>query len=217
MSQKSLPLRDGTAVARRLDCMKRADRLPRNAKGRKDMKPKTALSAITLAALVAASFSSASFAQAGGPGGADRMPPFNFTEMDANQDGKVTKDEIAAFHAAQIAKIDANGDGFVTADELQAMHDQMAAKRAENRTARMIEHLDTNKDGKLSVAEMAAGGERGNRGDKMFDRVDTDNDGAISQAEADAAKAQMEEHMKKRGDHNGWGHGHDKGTRGGNN
>jgi len=180
-------------------------------------KTKTALSAISLAAIVAAALSTSSFAQAGGPRGADRMPPFNFTEMDANHDGKVTKDEIAAFHAAQIAKTDANGDGFISAEELVAMQARMAAKHEEDRAARMIEHLDSNKDGKLSVAEMSAGGDRGGRGDKMFDRIDTNHDGAISQDEADAARAHMEEHRKHRGDHKRGHQDGDQGMRDGNN
>jgi hypothetical protein len=159
---------------------------------------KIALTTLTLAAVVAAGLSTASFAQQGGHGGADRQPPFNFSEMDANSDGKVTKEEIAAHRTAMIAAIDANGDGNITADELMAMREQQAEQRATDRAAKMIERLDADKDGKLSVAEMTAGADHGGRGDKMFDRVDTDKDGAISQEEADVAKAKMEERMKDR-------------------
>lgn len=173
------------------------------------MNTKVALSAITLAAVVAAGLSTASFAHQGGRDGADRQPPFNFAEMDANGDGKVTMEEIAAHRAAMIARIDADGDGNISADELLAMQEQQARQRAENRAARMIERLDTDKDGKLSVAEMTAGSDRGDFGAKMFSRIDSDNDGAISQEEADAAKARMGERMKDRGGK------HSKGKRGG--
>ncbi len=167
------------------------------------MKTKTILSAVTLAAMVAASFSSIANAEMG-PRGGDRgamMPAFE--EMDANGDGKVTKEEIATFRAAQIAALDTDKDGNLSEAELIAGKKMREDAREAKMAKRMIERQDTNKDGVLSVEEMAGPADRG---DRMFDRIDTDDDGAISKAEADAAKEKMGKrggkgkHKHKRGD-----------------
>lgn len=165
------------------------------------MKTKTILSAVTLAAMVAASFSTVAQADAGGRG--DRGGPmFNFEEMDANADGKVTKEEITAYHAAKIAAMDTDKDGNLSEAELLAGQQQRQAEREAQRGAkmvkRMLERQDANKDGVLSVTEMTPPADRG---DKMFDRADVDGDGAISKAEADV----MMEKMAKRGDKRGKG------------
>ena len=63
----------------------------------------------------------------------------------------------------------------------------------------MLERMDTDKDGKLSMDEMQAMKDKGPRGkmmDRMFDRADADDDGAISQDEFDTAQARMQERMK---------------------
>ena len=160
------------------------------------MSTKTILSAVTLAAMVAASFSTIAQADAGGRGG-DRMGQmFVFEEMDANADGKVTKDEIAAFHTAKIAAMDTDKDGNLSEAELIAAQEQRKAEREAQRGAEMVKRMmdrrDANKDGVLSLDEMTPPADRG---DKMFDRADTDGDGAISKAEADV----MAEKMAKRG------------------
>jgi len=174
------------------------------------MNTKTVLSAVTLAAMVAASFSSIAQADAGGRGG-DRMGQvFAFEEMDANADGKVTKDEITAFHAAKNAAMDTDKDGNLSEAELIAAQAQRGAEREAQRGAkmakRMMEKRDANKDGVLSLAEMTPPADRA---DKMFDRADTDGDGAISKAEADVITEKMAKRGKD-GEHRGGKHGHDK-------
>lgn len=151
-------------------------------------------------------------------------PMMDFSAMDADQDGKVTKAEIEAFKVARFTEADTNKDGKLSVEEVTALRDAMEAKREEDRLAGMIKRFDKDGDGMLSQAELPAQ----RNGDKMFDRIDTDSDGAISQAEADAAKAKMEERMADRDgkgkDKEGKGHGdsdHDgkgrdgKGPRGG--
>ena len=176
------------------------------------MSTKTILSAVTLAAMVAASFSTIAQADAGGHGG-DRMGRmFVFEEMDANADGKVTKDEITAFHAAKIAAMDTDKDGNLSEAELIAAQAQRKAERETTRETKMVKRMmekrDANKDGVLSLEEMTP---PAGRGDKMFDRADTDGDGAISKAEADVMAEKMAERGKNRdGEHRGGKHGHDK-------
>ena len=108
-------------------------------------------------------------------------PVMDLTTMDADKDGKVSKDEMTAHRAARTAAVDANADGKLSADELAAMHLATMEAAAKNMAARMIEQLDTDADGLLSVAELAArpGPEM------MFDRIDANSDGFIDQAEVD--------------------------------
>jgi hypothetical protein len=165
------------------------------------MNTKTILSAVTLAAMVAASFSTIAHAESG-PRNGDRMGQmFVFAEVDANSDGKVTKDELTAYHAAKLAAMDTDKDGNLSEAELMAAQAERQAERQEKMAKRMIERRDANNDGVLSLTEMAP---KGDRGDKMFNRADTDNDGAISKAEADA----MMDKMEKRGTDREGKHGH---------
>lgn len=119
-----------------------------------------------------------------GPGG---MHAFNFDQLDADKDGKVTAAEIEAARTARVTAADANKDGLMSADELAAMHLAEMTERANAMAAEMISRMDSDGDGLLSVAEMAAGPGPA----RFFDRADTDGDGAISRAEADAAAEKM--------------------------
>lgn len=171
------------------------------------MKTTTLFSAVTLAAMVAASFSTIANAESGQRGG-DRMGQmFVFEDVDANSDGNVTKDEIAAYHAAKVTAMDTDKDGTLSEAELIAAQEQRRAERQSNReakmVARMMENRDANKDGVLSLDEMAPAA---GRGDKMFARADADGDGAISKAEADVLKDKMAKRMGDRdGEHRGKG------------
>jgi Ca2+-binding EF-hand superfamily protein len=121
--------------------------------------------------------------------GQGAMSSFNFDQLDADKDGKVTEAEIAASRAARVKAADANGDGLMSAEELAAMQLAEMTERATAMAAEMIARMDSDGNGLLSAAEMAArpGPAR------LFDRIDTDGDGAISRAEADAAAEKMAE------------------------
>lgn len=159
-------------------------------------------SAALLATLLAATLGTAALAQNGPMGGM----MMNFDQMDADKDGKVTKEEAAAARAARFAEADADKDGKLSVDEMLAAHEKAMAARKAARAKDMLARIDTDADGFVSAAEMEAMPMI----DKMFDRMDENADGAISTEEMEAMKADMAEHM---GDHmgEGEGHGHGKG------
>lgn len=165
------------------------------------MTPTFKYSAVMLAALVGASLSTAALAEKGPMGMPMGGPMMNFEELDADKDGKVTKEELAANRAAKFAEADADKDGKLSADEMIAMRDKAEAARKAEMAKAMIARIDTDKDGFVSAAEMDAMPMM----DKMFDRVDDNSDGAISKEEMEAVQARMGESMK--GDGQGKGHG----------
>lgn len=174
------------------------------------------LSAIALATVLGAAVTTAAFAERGshGPDGMGMMGPgpmFDFAEIDANGDGKITKEELAAHRAARAAALDADKDGKISAAELQAQIEARMSARAADMAARMIEMRDTDGDGLLSAAELAEP-PMGTMGDRMFDRADADDDGAITEDEVEAARERMAERMEGRG--HGMGHGMGHGPRG---
>lgn len=148
-----------------------------------------------VAATLIAALSQAAFAQEEGPG-----PQFDFAAMDANKDGKLSKDEMEAYQTAKVTAMDTNGDGFISAEEMSAdMLAKMQARLGEI-VKKRIDARDDNGDGKLSMDEMSAG----EGAQRMFNRADQDNDGMLSQAEIDAM-------LKKMAEHRGQGRGHDGG------
>jgi Ca2+-binding EF-hand superfamily protein len=134
--------------------------------------------------------------------GMGKMP--GFETLDLNKDGKIDLEEARAALPNRLTGADANGDGTITLDELKAHMTAENQRKMQDRAARMMERLDTDKDGKLSPEELAAMSERGQeRFARMFDRLDRDSDGAISKAEYD----RMVERMDRRGDGKGQRHG----------
>jgi len=127
-----------------------------------------------------------------GQGKQFRGPQAFLAQMDADGDGKVTVAEMAASQKAEFTARDTDGDGFLSKDEMLAAGNERAQKRMENRVERMIEHGDTDGDGKLSLAEA----EQSPRIERMMARLDTDGDGAISTEEMQA----MGKHGEGRGD-----------------
>ena len=110
-----------------------------------------------------------------------------FARADANNDGKVTRDEANAWLAARFAEIDANKDGGLTIEEIRAFY---AARRGEGRgpTEGMRERMESNQaarfrfidadlDGKITLPELRV------MADAMFRSMDADGDGALTRAE----------------------------------
>jgi Ca2+-binding EF-hand superfamily protein len=157
--------------------------------------------ALTGAVLVSG-LASGAMAQSG-PDEADRGPRLTemFAAIDADKDGKVTQEELAAHRAAMFTAADTNGDGALSTDELAARELARFSERMPERTARMLDRMDANGDGSLSADEIGKGSM-----EERFARIDTDDDGAISQAEAEAAAERFAEHRGKRkhGMKDGW-------------
>ncbi|MCC1492182.1 EF-hand domain-containing protein [Cognatishimia sp. F0-27] len=130
-----------------------------------------------------------------------------FERFDANSDGSVTLDEMNAARDARFAEADADGDGALTVEEIvafmEAQREERASRRAARGAERMIERLDSDDNGTLSVEEAGALPMR------MFERLDADDDGAVTKAELEAAGDHMRERRGegRRGDHKGRGHG----------
>jgi Ca2+-binding EF-hand superfamily protein len=158
--------------------------------------------ALLAALLAGAALATAAYAQMG-PGDGDghghgergqRMLEM-FDTIDANNDGKVTMDEIEAHRAAEFTAADTNGDGALDSDELTARQMTRMQERMATRVQHMIDNMDNDGNGSLSADELGRG-----PFENRFARIDTDNDGAISKEEAEA----MLHHRKMRG-MRGWG------------
>ncbi len=161
------------------------------------MRPTTGFAAATLAALVAATLSTAIPASARGPGdgmmqGMREDGPFGammFETFDTDGDGRITVEEMEVRRSAVVAGTDANGDGKLSAEELAAQDMRMMQQMATARATMRVERLDVDGDGLLSVEELAARP----MPEMMFERLDADGDGAVTEEEVEAARAQMAE------------------------
>ncbi|MGB3147626.1 MAG: EF-hand domain-containing protein [Paracoccaceae bacterium] len=161
------------------------------------MKPTIKMTALILAPVALTLALTGSYAWAKAKGG--MHPGFDFAAMDADGDGALSRDEMAAFHRARLAGADADGDGFVTRDEMKAAMEDRMAERLERMVDHMIERHDQDGDGRLGADEMEPG-----RGmDRMFAHLDRDADGAISKDEFAKARA-------KHGGHQKWWEGEEK-------
>jgi hypothetical protein len=116
-----------------------------------------------------------------------------FKLLDANGDGRVSQAEHAAGAHQMFVQADANGDGIVTAAELAVKHDSKADSTAQETSStrgnpnaavqeanEKIKLIDTDGDGKISLAESEAGSKA------MFAKMDTDGDGYLSASECEA-------------------------------
>lgn len=116
--------------------------------------------------------------------------PCTSGEFDADGDGKLNDEEIAAARDARKAEIlaeyDANGDGTLGDAERIAAHEAKQAEREARRAERIAEH-DTDGDGELSEDERDAA--RAARQAEILAEFDTDGDGELNGEEAEAARA----------------------------
>src|SRR5205807_1129652 len=117
----------------------------------------------------------------------DRMVANWLERMDANQDGKISKEEAKAALAANFERFDLNKDGFLDKNELRQVAERFLAMQATNAgknaaPARQslidFDALDRNADGRLTRDEL-----KGTRFEAVFDAIDTNKDGKIDKKE----------------------------------
>lgn len=143
------------------------------------------------AALALIAGAGAALARGDGPRHGPRTEHF-FDRFDTDKDGKVTKAEFDAVHAAKFSAADTNSDQALSEDEF------VEAAMAEHRK-RVAEHfarMDGNGDGRLTAGEMG----KGRHGGDHFAKLDRNSDGVIDKDEIKTGRG---------------GHGKDCGPEGG--
>jgi hypothetical protein len=111
-----------------------------------------------------------------------RDPWQRLGRMDANGDGKVSREEFRGPERL-FERLDGDGDGFVTKKEASAMRDRLDRRGGgSGRSMRGgqgvgLERLDADKDGRVSKKEW----------DAFFEKADENGDGVLQREEWDAA------------------------------
>lgn len=106
----------------------------------------------------------------------EQLDPMEMLEKsDANRDGAVSRAEFIDARRARFAKMDRNRDGYFSDDDLP----RMVRKRAGEKVDRVVQALDSNRDGRLSRLEFVDGPTR------LFDLGDADRNGLIDRYEMD--------------------------------
>lgn len=82
--------------------------------------------------------------------------------LDADKDGKVTKDEFMDDAAKRFTEIDSDSNKEISVEELEAFHkaqmekQQQVRKEMEERRQKEFKEIDSNNDGSISKEEMEA-------------------------------------------------------------
>ncbi|MEM9011540.1 MAG: hypothetical protein AAGE18_09955 [Pseudomonadota bacterium] len=123
-----------------------------------------------------------------------------FEAADRDNDGRVTRAEVAAQAEARFAAADSDGDGRVAEHELAAAIEERLRASVEDRAAalaaRMLRRGDDNDDGALDPAELSAA--RGFSSARWFDLADADDDGAVTRAELSELQEDLAERRDRR-------------------
>lgn len=113
-----------------------------------------------------------------------------FSKMDADKNGQVTREEAAAFNraaalatagtrnAALFRQLDADHNGSISAVEFRRL---ISPPPPQINGQQFINSMDSNRDGKVSLVEHRAATVTN------FDRIDSDKDGVVTPAEMKAA------------------------------
>jgi len=106
-----------------------------------------------------------------------------FEELDINNDGRVSKEEIRRKNESVVKSMDLNGDQNLRSEGLMRQH----SHRAKFYVTRIIKRLDSDNDGELSFGELKNSRHVKNL-TKMFDLIDKNDDGFINKREVQNAK-----------------------------
>lgn len=93
-----------------------------------------------------------------------------FTEADADADGSVTAEELAAFRASKVTAADANADGALSLDEFQTVW----LEAMQPRMVDAFQRLDADGDASITAAEVD------DLVTNVMDRMDRNGDGVIN-------------------------------------
>ncbi len=116
-----------------------------------------------------------------------------FRQADANNDGVVTKEEVAAMKDARFAKYDSNNDGVVDTAEIdKALEAKLERMRIKMRY-KMLGRFDANGDGMVSKDEFSV------KGMNRFEMLDANNDGKITREEVQAMAAKARKRFSRKG------------------
>jgi Ca2+-binding EF-hand superfamily protein len=119
-----------------------------------------------------------------------RFAEKRFNEMDANGDGKITKDEIAPVKLPELMKFDANGDGALDLEEFTA-YIQSTMPAAPAQEPLPIETITNSLDQEARPVVYRAG--KLPKGlPPWFEKFDTDKDGQVSLYEWRMAKESLD-------------------------
>ncbi len=158
---------------------------------------------------------------AGGAGNANEMVT-RLMAMDANKDGKLSKDEIPERLQSMMSRGDKNEDGALDKEEIMAVARERAGSpggqggpgiggpqgfrggAGGDMMAQMMERADANKDRKLTGDEIPPFMR------ERISQIDTNNDGELDKAELEAGAARM---RQGRGEGQGQGQGRGRGQR----
>jgi hypothetical protein len=114
------------------------------------------------------------------------MRPDPLAQADANGDGVVTRDEMLVDVDARFAQVDTDKDSRISPAEREAAAERMGAgSRSGRMGGRMMDRLDADDDGFISLEEQRA------QATRRFDRLDANADGKVDQAEREAARNRM--------------------------
>ena len=99
----------------------------------------------------------------------------DFSKLDKNKDGKISKQEYLDAMAATFDSLDKNKDGLLTRDELKLI-EKIEAKE-------FLKEADTNKDGKITRQEFMQAVK------KRLNRADNNKDGYVDNNEWGAKRS----------------------------
>jgi hypothetical protein len=132
---------------------------------------------IGFAGAAAAQTASGSTGTTGAEGGGDRHQML-FSRIDADANGSISEQEMETWRSKAVFRLDANSDGKVTKDEVDA---HLAQRQTEGGQApdssQFFSTYDTNGDGAIDEEELRTGGSQ------RFQTADTDANGELSAEE----------------------------------